>query len=96
MINLNFSLYAAYDSGENRHPQDVMRGLGITYAIATPQSIFDSWWFWGCENVPETLPAYLTPLKRTPEQAIGHGLGPDDVAHLRQYYPDNAAPSPDP
>jgi hypothetical protein len=65
---------AGIDCHENRHPQHVMTALGITYQHATPQSIADQWWFWNCENVPANLPAYLSPLKVKPHDAIGNGL----------------------
>jgi hypothetical protein len=73
-VHLRFDMYAASDSKESRHPQEVMRELGITYQHATPQSIADQWWFWNCQNVPDSLPPYLSELNVTPHDAIGHGL----------------------
>ena len=51
-----------------------MQSLGITYQHATPQSIADQWWFWNCQNVPETLPKFLSPLTIDPHKCIGSGL----------------------
>lgn len=65
---------AAIDFNENRHPQVVMRELGITYQHATPQSMGDQWWFWNCEHVPDKLPKYLTPLNLDPHKQIGWGI----------------------
>lgn len=59
-----------------------MRKLGITYEHATPQSIADCWWFWGCKNVPDPLPAALKTLKVTPREAIGYGLSKEDAKRL--------------
>jgi hypothetical protein len=44
-----------------------MKDLGITYKVATPQSMADQWWFWGCENLPYPMPDYLTPLDVDPD-----------------------------
>jgi len=46
--------------GNNPHPQKAMAAMGITYKFALPQSISDSWTFFGCENIPETLPKWAT------------------------------------
>jgi len=46
--------------GINKHAQEVMRDLGISYRKAIPQSIADQWWFMGCSNIPDRLPSYLT------------------------------------
>jgi len=73
-MNLDYSLLGASDCKEYRHPQEVMRALGIAYQHATPQSIADAWWFWNCENVPPELPPYLRELKVKPLDAIGYGL----------------------
>ena len=61
-MNLRFKCFTAHDRGQTGYPQQVMKALGITYLVATPQSICDQWWFWGCKNVPEVLPPYLTEL----------------------------------
>lgn len=65
---------AGFDCNENRHPQVVMKELGITYQHATPQSIADQWWFWNCQNVPAVLPSFLKELTVKPHDAIGWGL----------------------
>ncbi len=72
--SLRFCMRSAQDGGEVRHPQEVMRALGITYEHATPQSIADQWWFWNCGNVPAELPMFLSPLTIKPHDAIGNGL----------------------
>lgn len=78
-MNLRYCLITAHMCGLTRHPQEIMRDLGISYALATPQSISDSWWFWCCSNVPEALPEFLKPLARTPHEAIGFGLSKRDA-----------------
>lgn len=80
---LIFCFRTADECGESRHPQKVMKALGITYQIAVPQSINDSWEFWNCENVPDKLPAYIEarndadPMKHT-----GWGLSQQDAELL--------------
>lgn len=56
------------------HAQDHMEALGITYQLAVPQSMSDSWWFFNCENMPDPLPESLSFLKATPQQCVGRGL----------------------
>jgi hypothetical protein len=68
------------DSG---HPQKVMRDLGITYRHAVPQSLYYSWWFLGCEGVPEELPAWIRRRDLAPyKELIGHGLGKQEAERL--------------
>lgn len=73
--HLRLDMHGQADAGEMRHAQEVMRELGIEYTYAVPQSIFDCWWFLGCTDVPDELPAFITEMKRfDPYKAIGHGL----------------------
>jgi hypothetical protein len=73
---------AGIDCSENRHPQVVMRELGITYQQATPQSIADQWWFWNCSGMPTVLPKFITELKVSPHDAIGYGLSKEDADQI--------------
>ena len=76
---------ASIECKETKHPQEVMDNIGITYQHATPQSIADQWWFWNCENVPDKLPKYLTPLELDPMESIGWGLYKEDAEAIRDY-----------
>lgn len=76
-------MYKACELKAGGHPQKVMRQLGITYQHSTPQSMYDSWWFWNCENLPENLPDYLTELKIDPDDAIGQGLNRADAESIK-------------
>ena len=49
MRHLRYSCVGAFYAGEERHPQTVMRALGITYEKAIPQSMGDQWWFFNCK-----------------------------------------------
>ena len=73
--HLHYNLdIALRDVGEMRHPQVVMDELGIKYQHATPQSLFDCWQFWNCENVPDELPDYLQEKNIDPLDFVGYGL----------------------
>ena len=79
-MHLRFCIMTAgMACNENRHPQAVMRDLGISYQRATPQSMSEQWWFWNCTDVPAELPKYLTPLNLVPHEQIGWGLSKDDA-----------------
>ena len=69
----------------NRHPQKVMKELGITYQHATPQSIGDQWWFWNCKNIPDDLPDYFSSLNVDPMECIGRGLSQNDAEAIRDF-----------
>ncbi len=75
----NMHLRLKMNDAPNKHPQEIMRELGITYPHATPQSIADQWWFWNCNGVPSELPKYLTVLDIKPHDAIGSGLSKEDA-----------------
>lgn len=83
---------AGINCKENRHPQIVMKELGITYQQATPQSMGDQWWFWNCENLPNELPTYLKELidyktkeMLNPMDCIGYGLSLEDAENIINY-----------
>lgn len=64
------------------HAQDHMESLGITYQLAVPQSMSDSWWFFNCENMPDPLPESLKFLKATPQQCVGRGLSQQNAQEI--------------
>lgn len=61
MKHLRYDCISAYYDGENRHPQEVLRSLGITYEVAIPQSICDQWWLFNCQY--SHLPKFITEMK---------------------------------
>lgn len=82
-MHLRFGcMTAGIKCNENRHPQVVMRELGITYQHATPQSIADQWWFWNCQGVPRDLPEFLSILEVNPMECIGYGLSKEDAEEI--------------
>jgi hypothetical protein len=82
---LRYCCNGASIAGEKRHPQDVMRDLGITYQHATPQSMADQWWFWIPDNAPDELPGYMTISEHNPMKSIGWGINKKTAAVLRDY-----------
>ena len=83
--HLRYWLQHASENGIEVHPQQEMKRLGITYCHATPQSIGDQWWFWNCENIPETLPKHLEFIDLDPMEFIGFGLSEDQALTIMDY-----------
>ena len=79
MTHLRYLLH----SDEQRHPQVVMKELGITYQESTPQSIADQWWFWNCKNIPSDLPGHITQLNLDPMECVGYGLTEEMAKKIR-------------
>ena len=75
MIHLRYS----YNMGGKGHAITQMKTLGISYSHATPQSLYDQWWFWNCKNIPDILPKYLNVLAIDPLDAVGYGLSQFDA-----------------
>jgi hypothetical protein len=67
-------MISAFNNEVNKHPQLVMRELGIAYLYSVPQSMGDCWEFWCCENTPNELPSYLKEADWNPYNRIGWGL----------------------
>jgi hypothetical protein len=65
------------------HAQLAMKALGITYQHATPQSMYDQWWFWNCENIPNPLPGWLSELTVQPMSAVGYGLTKEEALEIQ-------------
>lgn len=84
-MHLRYCMWTADECGEYRHPQAVMRALGITYQVSTPQSICDQWWFWNCSGMPSALPAYLSSLDLDPHEQIGYGLSQEGADLIAAY-----------
>lgn len=61
MKHLRYDCMGASYAGENRHPQTVMRELGITYEKAIPQSMGGQWWLFNCQH--GTLPKFISEMK---------------------------------
>lgn len=80
MLNLAFSLH---DAVNNEHPQQTMKRIGISYLKAVPQSVLDSWWFFGCSGNVAPLPSFLTVIDGDISRLVGHGLSESDVRLLK-------------
>lgn len=76
---------AQLDCNESKHAQEVMRELGITYQHSTPQTLYDSWYFWNCENIPDKLPKYITVFNVDPMRYIRYGLSKEEAEKIRDY-----------
>lgn len=60
MKHLSYDVDSAGYMGEVRHPQEVLRELGIRYARAIPQSLGGQWWLFDCTY--KSLPSYIRPM----------------------------------
>ena len=74
MKHLQIDLIALTRTNDKRHAQEVMKDLGIIYLYAVPQSLYDSWWFFNCSNIPDKLPDFVEELKVNPKDCVGYGL----------------------
>jgi hypothetical protein len=82
-MHLRFCMQTASENkNTSGHPELVMHELGITYQVATPQSIGDQWWFWNCENIPEELPKFLSELKLDPMRCINSGIDENEAEKI--------------
>lgn len=70
----------------NKNARQVIEDLGITYKHCIPQSIVDSFEFWGCENVPNNLPRYIKVVHWNPIERIGNGLSKEKAEELSIIY----------
>lgn len=64
------------------HAQEYMEDMGITYQLAVPQSMSDSWWFFNCENIPDPMPDCLRFLTWAPQQCVGRGLSQQNADEI--------------
>jgi hypothetical protein len=78
-----YCLPTAWEVGENRHAQEVMRALGITYAAASAHSLGEQWWFWDCQNLPDPLPPYLAVAKSLGDMEFEHYHGDREIHKKR-------------
>ncbi len=85
MTHLIYAFRKNSANTKSRHPMHIMKDLGITYQYATPQSMYDQWWFWNCKNIPEELPKSITRFSCDPMKYIGSGLSKDMAEQIRDY-----------
>jgi len=76
--NLRYSMYR--ETGN--HPEKDMRELGITYKYGSGHPMHECWIFWGCDNVPDSLPYFLSNFDVDPMEYIGHGLSREMAEEL--------------
>ena len=66
---LEYDMYSAFKSGEQNHPQAVMRRLGLnTYYRAVPESLLDCWFFLYKEYPDVELTPYIKMLELDDEK----------------------------
>lgn len=88
-MHLFLSCIGAHYEGNDKHAQEIMGDLGITYQHSTPQSIMDGWQFWNCKNVPEELPNYISKFDGKAIDAIGWGLSEEIAKKISESEKEN-------
>ena len=74
---------AAISHNEKRHPQSVLKGIGVDYFMAVPQSISDCWFFYLPEfSYDFMLPKFCEVMMVDPLDHVGFGLSMDDAKLL--------------
>ncbi|EKS6329487.1 TPA: hypothetical protein ACTYBD_000352 [Enterobacter hormaechei] len=68
--------YAGMSQQEHKHAQTIMSELGITWREQIPDSASDSWKFYGCDNIPEKLPSFVSVYEMTEWDYKLSGLSP--------------------
>lgn len=93
MIDLRYDLIGADYAGEKRHPEEVMKSLGIHYIHSTPQSMGDQWWFWCCDlwARPDSigdkpLPSFIEPIDlKDAFKYVGWGISKETAQIIEDY-----------
>ena len=64
-MDINYNMIGAYLAGIRKHPQEVIKELGIKYKRSESFTISDSWIFYDCE-LKDTgkLPSFLSRSKQ--------------------------------
>ena len=84
-VHLHYDCMGSPIGDDYMHPEKRMKSLGITYQDATPQSMYDCWQFWNCENVPDDLPPYIKIRDYDPMKFIMNGLSQENAEKIRDY-----------
>jgi hypothetical protein len=58
-MNLVYDVLKAVECKEQRHPQAVVKELGIKYKYSKAYTTADKWVFNDCTNIPSTLPIFI-------------------------------------
>lgn len=81
-------IVSMYDIDE--HAQKFMRGLGVEYGLAVPQSIADCWQFYMCDYDPNTLPDFVDVRNDIdPMRLVGYGLSQEDAINIVKWMEEN-------
>lgn len=60
-----YDLISASLAGEKRHPQQVVKDLGLKIVYGEPVPIADCWMFRFAEPFSATLPPFIEPVRET-------------------------------
>lgn len=85
---LQYDLFGAGMKGNSRHAPLWLKGHGISYLKAVPQTMGDCWQFWGC-HIPDNfeLPDYVEIREDVnPLEFAGWGLSDEDAMNLADIF----------
>ncbi|CAM8556397.1 hypothetical protein SPM19_11825 [Enterobacter hormaechei subsp. xiangfangensis] len=66
--------YADMHKDGHKHAMNVIKELNITYRAVVPQPLGECWIFYGCENIPEQLPASVSVWDMNDRDFINSGI----------------------
>ena len=50
------------------HAMNYIKSIGVLWEVAVPVPLIEAWWFCGCTNLPDPLPACLSVSSHTTER----------------------------
>lgn len=82
---LRLDLHGMFDAGITQHAQVWMKEQGISYFYAVPQSMADQWWFYHPQNLPSTLPSFVSVQEVDPFRHVGWGLSEQGAKKISEF-----------
>lgn len=82
---LRLDLRGMFDAGIAQHAQVWMKEQGIGYFYAVPQSMADQWWFYHPQNLPSTLPSFVSVEEVDPFRHVGWGLSEQGAKKISEF-----------
>lgn len=77
-----------YDIKEHAH--EFMSRIGASYVLALPQSVTDSWQFFGVDYNPDSLPSFVRINNSfDPKSRVGCGLSQADADKILKWMAEN-------
>ena len=85
MKNICFDGQTYAMSGGKGRPLDQIASLGINFLYGVPKLEYGEWFLFGCTNLPDPLPDYLSILTIDPQTQVGRGLDQAAVDDIKAW-----------